>query len=234
MNKRVVTRNITQIAVFSALSIVLYMVVKFPLPFLFAPWLELQISDMPALLAGFMMGPWQGASVLAIKTLVKLPFSSTACVGELADLIIGLAFVLPSSYFYKNNKTRKGARIALIIGCVLTTFMSIIANYIILVPFYVQLFVGGDWNKLVNMLTSLFPSVTLDTFYLYYLLLSVLPFNILRSSLCATITFFLYKQLRKLFDMIFGKEKVETQAEEKFICEVETDEKNLTQSGEEQ
>ena len=67
-------KNITRIAVFTALSFVLYMFVKLPLP-IFPQFLELQFSDMPALLTGFMMGPLAGSIVIVLRTLLKLPFS---------------------------------------------------------------------------------------------------------------------------------------------------------------
>ncbi len=70
-------------AILTAVSYILYLFVKFPLPFLFPAFLDIQISEMPALLGGFALGPVQGAIIVIVKCLLKLPFSSTACVGEL-------------------------------------------------------------------------------------------------------------------------------------------------------
>ena len=151
------TRTIAQISVFSAVSVLLYLILKFPLVGIFPAWLEIQISDMPALLAGFMMGPWQGAVVLVVRTLIKLPLTSTAMVGELADLLCGLAYVLPASLVYKFNRTKKGAIIALAIGCVSTILMSIIANYFILLPFFIKAY---GWGAILGMFTVVFPSAT--------------------------------------------------------------------------
>ena len=101
------SRNIAVMAMLSALSFVLYAFVKFPLPFLFPGFLDMQFSDLPALLGGFALGPYAGGIIIVIKCLIKMPFSSTACVGELADIIIGLANVIPASIYYAKNKCKK-------------------------------------------------------------------------------------------------------------------------------
>lgn len=229
MKKVSLTRTITQIAVFSALSIVLYMFLKFPIPALFPAWLEIQISDLPALLAGFMMGPWQGVAVLAIRTLIKLPFTSTACAGELADLVCGMAFVLVSAYVYKHKRTLGGAIISLSLGCVATTIVSAFANWLVLVPTYVQLFFGGNWDVLVNMLQAIFPNATKETFYTFYIFGSVIPFNILRSVVCSLITFVLYKRLVKLFDLIFKTKSIEQEPITKEVTPVFSDVEQVKQ-----
>lgn len=205
MKKFSTSRTIAQIAVFSALSIILYMFLKFPLPALFPAWLEIQISDLPALLAGFMMGPLQGATVIVVRTLLKLPFTQTAMVGELADLLCGLAFVLSASFIYKYKRTLKGAVIALIVGCLATTIASIIANYFILLPFYINAY---GWKPIMSMFNAVFEQATQETFYTYYILLSVIPFNLLRSLICSLLTFFSYKRLQRFFNFIFTRKSI--------------------------
>ena len=203
---------IAQVSVFSALSIILYLVpgLKFPLPFLFPSWLEIQFSDMPALLAGFMMGPMQGVTVIVVKTLLKLPFTNTALVGELADLLCGITFVLVSSFIYKYKRTIKGAILALVMGCIATTITSIFANYYILVPFFIE---AMGWSAILGLFNVLFPQATQSTFYLYYIFFSVIPFNLLRSIVCSLITFLLYKRLQRFFNYVFTPNKKKKQQE---------------------
>ncbi len=198
------TRNITVGASLTAISFVLYMFVKFPLPFMFPAFLDVQFSDMPALIGGFMMGPTWGCVIIVLKCLLKLPFSTTSFVGEAADMIVGVAFVLPSALFYKFHRSKKGAALALLLGSGCAIAASLLANAFILIPFYSKAF---GWDAVVGMLTKLFPKVSRKTFYLYYLPLSVLPFNILRCAVCALITFFVYKHLRRLIDRMFAPRK---------------------------
>lgn len=194
------TKNITRIAIFSALSLVLYLLLKFNLPF-FPPWLDLQISDMPAMLAAFMMNPFAGAIVLLIRSLIKLPFTSTAGVGELADFLIGAAYILPAYFIYKYRKNIKNAIIGMAVGTLCGTAVAMLANWLLLIPMYAQIFAGG-WDALIGAVKFLFPTIDKGTFYAYYIFLSVLPFNILRFLLTSFVTFFLYKPLKRLFDSL--------------------------------
>lgn len=200
MSKVFTTKNITRLAIFCALSFVLYMWVKFPLPFIFPAFLDFQISELPALLAGYMMGPVAGCIVVVVKFLLKLPFTSTAGVGELADLILGLAFVLTSSLIYRANRSKKGAAISLVIGSVACVAVSIAVNAFILIPFYSNVY---GISAVIGMLVKLFPSINEQNLMSYYLPLSVLPFNALRCALSGLITFLVYKRLQRLFDRIF-------------------------------
>jgi len=203
------TQRITKLAVFSAISYLLYMFVKFPLPFLFPAFLDVQISDVPALLSGFMMGPVSGAIVVAIKILLKLPFSSTGMVGELGDLIMGIAFVVPAAIYYRCNRTKKGAIISLVIGEICCIVTALVINRFVLIPFYALIFDGG-MQAVAGMMKSLYANITVNTIYNYYLWLAVLPFNLIRCTLCAVITFFLYKSLERLFNKLIPVKKPKT------------------------
>lgn len=199
------TKNITRIAIMTALSYVLYMFVKFPLPSIFPVWLDIQISDVPALICGFMMGPASGCLVIFFKILLKLPFSSTVMVGELADFMIGIAFVLPASLIYKYHKSKKGAAVGLTVGMLASVGVAVLINWLILVPWFVELYFGGNWNGIVAACSGLYESVTVDSFYFWYLLCAALPFNLLRSIISALVTFLVYKSLGKLFNKMVPK-----------------------------
>lgn len=193
--------NMAVMAILTAISYILYMFVKFPLPFAFPGWLDMQISDLPALLGGFALGPVAGCIIIVVKCCLKMPFTSTMCVGELADIIVGIAFVLPASLLYRKFKNRKSAGLGLVVGSVSAIVFSILANWLVLIPFYSSMFGNGDAEaglaKIVGMVSALYPKVTTDNFYSYYLPLAVLPFNALRCIVCGVITFFTYKPLSK-------------------------------------
>ena len=184
---------IVMVAVFSALSTVLYFL-KFPLPFLFPGFLKIQFSNLPIIVAGFLLGPWAGLATLAVKTLIALPFSSSAYVGELADFILGLGVSLSSSLIYKFNHTKKGAIIALIASLLAWILLGVLANWLILIPFYLRLYFGGDVSALVGAL-SIIKNINTDNYMLYYLLFAVVPFNALISVLVNLVTYFTYKRL---------------------------------------
>ncbi|MEG2015270.1 MAG: hypothetical protein RR086_06005, partial [Clostridia bacterium] len=137
--------------------------------------------------------------IVVLKTILKLFLtgSGTAYVGEIADILIGLAFVLPASIIYKKYKTKKSAFWGLLVGTIGTVAMGMLANRFILIPFYIEAMFGGSWTPLLGMCSVLFPNITVDNFYSYYIFLSVLPFNLLRSIISGGLTFALYKSLSR-------------------------------------
>ena len=188
--------NLAVMAILSALSFILYATpfLKFSLPFIFPSFLDMQFSDLPALLGGFALGPVAGCIIIVVKCCLKMPMTGTACVGELADIIVGIAFVLPAALIYKRNKSRKGALIGLLVGMLSAVSVSLLANWLVLIPFYTKEF---GMEMVVGMMQALYPEITADTLYNYYLPLAVLPFNMLRCLVCAVITYFVYKPLSK-------------------------------------
>lgn len=188
---------IVKIAMYTALAFVLYNV-KIPLPFMFPSFLELQISELPALIAGFSMGPISGSLVIILKCLLKFPMTGTAFVGELTDMFLGICFVVPSSLIYNGRKNKKTALFGLVVGSVLVTAMSLIVNRFISVPFYVNNMYGGSWEPLLDMIGDIYnKSVTKENFFGWYLGAGVLPFNILRCFIVSAVTYFLYPRIKR-------------------------------------
>ena len=57
-------KNIAGTAILAAMSVLLYLFVKFKLPSIFPSFLDFQISEIPALIAGFAYGPLSGFFVI--------------------------------------------------------------------------------------------------------------------------------------------------------------------------
>ena len=209
--------NIAVMAILTALSFILYMFVKFPLPFMFPSFLDMQISDLPALLGGFALGPVEGTLIIIIKCCIKMPFSSTGCIGELGDIAIGIANVLPAALIYRFYKNRKGAILGMLAGMICAVAVGLLMNWLVLIPFYADKF---GMAAVVGMMTDLYPNVTADTVYNYYLPLAVLPFNVLRCLVCALVTYFTYKPLSKAlhWEIKFKKNSAEQQAEDATVA----------------
>ncbi len=191
--KKLGVRQMTLIGIMSSISIILYYYLKFPLPF-FPPWLDIQVSEIPALIAGFAYGPYAGVLVIFVRFITKLPATITAGVGELADLILSSALVLISAYIYSKNRTIKGALKGTIIGVVSCTILSIFVNWFILIPAYINIanFPLVALSSMLKEATSL--NVTPENFMFYYLVVGVLPFNLLRYIIVSVLTFLLYKR----------------------------------------
>lgn len=204
--KKMTTKQMSVIAIFGALSILLYYFAKFNLP-IFPSWLDIQFSDVPALLTTFMYGPWSGALVILVRFFCKLPGTSTVGVGELADLLIGVTLCLVSGYIYKKHRNIKGAICALVIGMLCATFMATLSNWLILIPAYKNI-AGFPQVALTKGMDTIISGgqgvVTDDNFMLYYLFVGVIPFNLFRYLLVFIITFLLYKRLKNLIVYFVG------------------------------
>ena len=179
--KRKSIMKITETGILSAISTILYLpMFSFPLPFLFPGFLEIQFSNLPAIIAGFASGPIAGCIIIVVKTILKLFItgSSTSYVGELADLIIGLLVVLTTSLIYQKKKTKKQALISLGCGSLVWVMSGVLANWLILVPFYIELFMGGNVEIFVSA-CSIIPGINESNYMIMYLIFGALFFNML-------------------------------------------------------
>ena len=194
------TRFIARTAVFAAISIILYTVpfLKFSLP-IFPAFLEIHLDEIPAFIAGFAYGPLSGALVILVKTIVKLPLTNTACVGELADFIYSMVFVIPAAIIYKKHRTIKGAIVSM---CVATVIQVITASFVttfVMLDAYSVLY-HLPKSVILGMCQKINPAITSLGFP--FLLMVALPFNALKDAIVVALTFLLYKRLRILFNRI--------------------------------
>ena len=206
MSKKNLINFIAKIAIFSALSFILYIFPKFPLPFIFPEFLDIQFSNLPALLGGFVLGPLGGVLIVIIRFILKLVIitSSTAGVGEFADLLLGICVVLPSSLIYKYYRNKKGGYLSLGVSVVLWVVSSIFINLYINIPMYLKLYFNGNIEGLVTV-CGIIKGINADNFYKYYTLYAVIPFNLLLSVMVALITALVYKRISNVFKKDFYK-----------------------------
>ena len=132
--KRVNVWKMTMTAMLSAIAFVL-MFLEFSVPFM-PEFIKLDLSELPALIGTFAMGPVSGVVICLIKNLLHLFMSTTGGVGELSNFILGATFVLPAGLIYKKWKGRKSAVIGALVGALLMALVSIVSNYFIVYPVY--------------------------------------------------------------------------------------------------
>lgn len=196
------TMWLTKVAIFSTMGIVLYSfgIFKFPLPFLFPNFLEINISLLPSVLCGFLTGPVGGVISVIIKGIVKMLYSSSSVfVGEIVDIIIGGVVVLVTSLIYKFFHTKKGAISALLFGTLAWVVTAVFTNYFVAIPLYIRLYFNGNEEILINMLQVL-PGVVDSTNYMWkYLVFAVVPFNILIALINNIVIFIVYKRISVVF-----------------------------------
>ena len=179
----------TRIAILGALSAILFMI-EIPV----VAFYKLDVSTLPALLGAFSMGPWAGLAILAIKDVFGLLHSGTMYVGELADFIMGAAFILPAALIYRHKKSRKTALLGVITGTVAMTIVGVLVNWLIMIPFYMTAF-GMPMESIIGMAQSAMPFVDTEWELLMYV---TAPFNLLKGVVLSALTFLLYKRLSPL------------------------------------
>lgn len=187
------TRNIVKIGMLSAVAFLL-MLIQFPIPTLFPFFLKLDISELPALLGGFTLGPIAGSIIVLLKNLLLLAVrgSETSYVGELSNFIVGAAFVVPASILYLNNKSKRGAIYSLIAGILGMTIVACISNYYLIIPLFSKTL--GFESVMEMAARSNKAIVDMKTYILY----AVVPFNILKSMVVSIFTLLIYKRLSPL------------------------------------
>jgi len=188
--KKLNIRKMTVTAVLAAVSTVL-MFLNFSVPFM-PPFIKMDLSEFPALLASFALGPVYGVIVSAIKNLVNLPFTTTLGVGELSNFLICSMFVFPAGCIYKFNRNRKGAYAGAVIGAVLAALLSVFTNYYIVYPFYTTVMPLENIIKAYQLINgnveNLWQAITWFN----------LPFTFIKCMLSVIVTFLIYKKLSPL------------------------------------
>ena len=188
-------RFVARVAIFGALSTILYVVPVFQLKLPFLPaFMELHFDEVPAFIAGYAYGPFAALIVILVKTIIKLPFSSTFCVGELADLIFSCAFVLPSAFIYKKIRNLKGVFIGFGVSFVLQILVASLMNVYAILPFYMQV-MNYPYDAILNMCAEANPLV--KNLGLDYVLWVVVPLNVIKNTIVLVLTFFVYKGIHK-------------------------------------
>ena len=104
---RMSVRYLTVTAMLSAIAFVL-MFLDFSVPVM-PNFIRMDLSELPALIGAFAMGPACGVWVCLVKNMLHLFMTSTGGVGELSNFVLGAAFVLPAGLIYKHKKNKKSA-----------------------------------------------------------------------------------------------------------------------------
>ncbi len=168
------TKKYVSIGAFSAIAFVLQ-VIGSMMGLKVAGFLEIEISDLPALIMALAYGPAAGVFTEFIKNLLHCSMTSTGFVGELANFVVNGTLCAVAGLVYNRNKTRKGAVIALLSGTLALAIAGIFANLLIMLPLYMP---TAPFNVKLNLALA-----------------TILPFNIVRGLSLSLITFFIYKRI---------------------------------------
>ncbi|UII54678.1 ECF transporter S component [Cytobacillus spongiae] len=180
--KKFNVKALVAIGMLSSISYVL-MVLNFPIP-PFPPYLMIDFSDIPALIAALIFGPVAGILVELFKNILDYFMTGSATgvpVGHIANFIAGVLFILPTYYLYKKLNSLKGMTFALVVGTISMAVIMSVLNYFVILPAY--------------------------TFFLNYPAMSseatrqmvvsaILPFNVVKGLLIALVFMLMFTKMQ--------------------------------------
>lgn len=188
--KGITTRAIVMTGILSAVATIL-MFIDFSVPFMPA-FIKLDISELPALVASFSLGPVYGGAVCLIKNLINLLRTTTGGVGEFCNFLLGICFVVPAGIIYKFHKSKKGALIGSLSGSALMAVLSVPINYYITYPVYTNFM---PIEAIIDAYKAINPAVD---GLLQCLLIFNLPFTFMKGIIVSAIVFLIYKKISPL------------------------------------
>lgn len=176
-SKRISTRQMVSMAMLGAISLVLVYVVHFPL-IPAAVFLEYDPADIPILICAFAYGPAAGFLLTVVVSFIQgmTVSAQSGIIGIVMHILATGSCVLVAGTFYRRNKTRKTAVIALILGAIMQTIAMVLMNMV-----FTPLFMGAPLETVLAMMIP-----------------AIIPFNALKAGINCTITFFLYKSISHL------------------------------------
>ena len=196
MNVQSKTRKITVTGMLSAIAFIL-MYLDFSVPFM-PSFIKMDLSELPALIGSFALGPVSGVIICLIKNLLHLMKTTTGGVGELSNFILGATFVFVAGLFYQKMKTKKGALLGSVVGALAMAVISVITNYYIVYPIYTNFM---PMEAIIGAYQAILPSA--DSL-LKCLIIFNMPFTFIKGMLSVLITFLIYKRLSPILK---GNEK---------------------------
>lgn len=187
MSKKVL-RSLVVSALMGAIGFIL-MFIELSVPIM-PSFIKFDISELPALIATFAYGPLYGVLVCFIKNALHLFVTNTAGVGELANFLMGIFFVLPAGLIYRYRKTRGSALIGSLTGAVSMGLSCVAINYFIVYPIYYKIMIPKD--VILAAYQDILPAV--DSI-LESLLIFNLPFTAAKGIIVSILCFLIYKKL---------------------------------------
>ena len=185
----ITTRYIAKVGILAAIAVIL-MFFEVPLPMM-PGFLKLDASELPAIIGAFLLGPMAGVGIELIKNILHAANSQTMGIGETANFLVGVAFVLPAGYLYQRNKSHKGAFIALMAGTFSMMFSASLLNYFILLPLY-QAVLHFPLEQVIQLGTIANPQIIdLKSFIAF----AIAPFNVIKGIIISIFTMMIYRKL---------------------------------------
>lgn len=195
-NKKIwTTQTLITTAMLAALAGVL-MSLEVAIPMM-PPFYKVDFSDVPSLVALFLMGPVPAVCVEVIKVLIKLVTIGTSSmfVGDLGNLISIVMYILPVWLIYKKmGRTRKAGITALAVSIPIRVAFACFLNACVTLPLYAKA-MELPLDGVIQIVAAVNPAIHDLT---SFIILATIPFNVLKIGLNYVVGFLLYENLCKI------------------------------------
>lgn len=190
--KRSKIKEMTLIAIMGGLGAILMVVFHTPIPFM-PPFMDFDLAAIPELIGGFVLGPVAAIGIILVKILLKFVLMGTSSMftGEIQNLLLSCAYVLPAVIIYHRKKSKKSALLGMIVGTIVCSITAVFTNLYIIIPFYASL--GNMTVQSIVDMCAAVNSLMKDTLTLA--IFGIVPFNLIKGSASSLVTYILYKRL---------------------------------------
>jgi riboflavin transporter FmnP len=151
-------------------------------------FLTLDFKDAISTICGMFFGPISGLVCALIVPFIEATYSGTGVYGLIMNIISSVTLVGISSTVYKYKKTIWGAVLGLVTAAVATMGIMTLAN-ILITPHYLKITMGLSLEVAKETVRGLLPT-------------TIIPFNIIKSILNASIAMLLYKPISRMLKNI--------------------------------
>lgn len=168
----------------AALGVILTYV-EIPLPFM-PPFMKIDISDVPSMIAFFALGFPTALFVTAVKDIIHLFVSDSLGIGEICNFFVTLTYLV--AFRYGSIHSRIAGYGAAILAM---TAVAAFLNVYVLLPLYFAAFHIDESQLLALTRAAGNPVESLAG----YILLVVVPFNLIKGTLVGAVSEIVRKRL---------------------------------------
>ncbi|MCL2387126.1 MAG: ECF transporter S component [Defluviitaleaceae bacterium] len=166
---------------------------------IFPSFLDLDISDVPAIVGAITTGPLTGLLIVLIKNLIDpiLFGTTTAGIGNLGNFVMGSALVVPIGIVFQKRRDSLGYLLGGVLGILCTVIAAVFMNYFVLLPLFDRFFIPME--TIIAIAHAVNSNVT-SKFTL--IIFAIIPFNLLKATLVVAIGFLIYRALRPVMERL--------------------------------
>ncbi|MDN6639776.1 MAG: ECF transporter S component [Tetragenococcus sp.] len=177
------SRKMVAVAMFAAMGLVLQYI-AFPVMPAFG-FLKIDFSDVPVILSMFLFGPASGILTAFLRSFLHMLTTGLApqnIVGDVASFLATIFYCLPIYYFFNKGANLRNKIVGTFLGVLSMTLFMSIANYFVITPLYLRFFQLSVTEMLGMPLAN-------------YVVLGILPFNLIKGGLVSAVFLVLHAKL---------------------------------------